>query len=80
VPKKLFLTKIVEQIYQPETIQEDYVFEFASSDETYHIVHYRYVHDFAGIPFFILIPSGILLVMFAAITGVVRSTKRNRTG
>lgn len=78
ITQKLFLTKIVEQIYQPETIQDDYVFDFASSDETYHIVHYRYVYDLAGIPFFILIPFGILLVVIAAITWVARSVKRRK--
>ncbi len=78
VTKKLFLTKIVEQIYQPETIQDDYVFSFASSDETYHIVHYRYIYDFAGIPFFILIPCGVLLALLGAITLVARSSKRRK--
>ena len=62
VTKKMFLTKIVEQIYQPETISDDYVFEFAASDETYHIIRYRYVYDIAGIPFIILVPCGMLLV------------------
>jgi hypothetical protein len=55
VPKKLFLTKIVEYIYQPETVNADYVFGFAAIDETYREVRYNYVYDVAGIPLSLLI-------------------------
>ncbi len=75
ITEKLFLTKIVEQIYDPDSIQNDYFFEFAASDETYHIVRYEYVYDIAGIPFFILIPGGVLLavvVLGVFIAGKIR--------
>jgi hypothetical protein len=76
ITKKLFLTKIVEQIYDPASIQDDYAFEFAASDETYHIVRYEYVYDIAGIPFFILIPGGILLFVALIAAVVVRKFRR----
>jgi hypothetical protein len=63
VSKKLFLTKIVEFIYQPETVNDDYVFGFAASDELYHQVQYRYVYDIAGIPLCLLVPFGVGLVI-----------------
>lgn len=75
VTKKMFLTKIVEDIHQPETITDDYVFEFAASDETYHIVRYEYMYGIAGIPFFILIPGGILLGAFVIGAFVVLSLR-----
>lgn len=76
ITNKLFLTKIVEQIYDPASIQDDYVFEFAASDETYHIVRYEYVYDIAGIPFFVLIPGGILLAVVILGALVVRRFRR----
>lgn len=63
VTEKMFLTKIVEQIDQPAAITDDYFFEFAASDETYHIIRYEYIYDIAGIPFFILIPGVIILLL-----------------
>ena len=77
VTKKMFLTKIVEQIYQPETITDDYVFEFAASDETYHIVRYEYVYGVAGIPFSILIPCGFLLGL-ATVGGILLGRKLSK--
>ncbi|KXK12787.1 MAG: hypothetical protein UZ14_CFX002002023 [Chloroflexi bacterium OLB14] len=69
ITKKMFLTKIVEQIYQPETITNDYIFEFATTDETFHLVNYQYIYDIGGIPFFFLIPAGILLMLFILVIG-----------
>ena len=46
VTRKLFLTKIVEMIYQPETINSDYIFRYAASDETYRAVEYQHVSVF----------------------------------
>jgi Uncharacterized protein conserved in bacteria (DUF2330) len=39
--KKMFLTKIVETIYQPATITDDFIFEFAPTDGIYHRVVYH---------------------------------------
>lgn len=77
ITKKMFLTKIVEQIYQPETITDDYIFEFAASDETDHIVRYEYVYGVAGIPFSILIPCGFLLGL-VIVGGVLLGRKSSR--
>ncbi len=65
VPKKLFLTKIVETIYQPEMIKDDFVFKFAASDDLFHAVEFHYIYDIAGIPLIILVPAICLLVPFS---------------
>ena len=76
VPKKLFLTKIVEQIYQPETIQDDYVFEFAARDDIYHSVQYHYIYSLAGIPLCVLIPCGFGLFMLGLLLWILRRVRR----
>jgi hypothetical protein len=50
VSRRLFLTKIVEQIYSPCQIDDDYVFTFTAKDETYREVEYEYVYEVAGVP------------------------------
>lgn len=75
ITKKLFLTKIVEQIYQPETITDDYVFEFAAADETYHMVRYETVY----VPFFLfVILAVILLFLFVGGILIVRKLTRKQ--
>lgn len=54
ITRKFFLTKTVDQIYNPSTINDDYVFQFAAKDETYHQVEYEYVYDIGGVPIFLL--------------------------
>ncbi len=78
VPRKLFLTKIVEQIYEPSTITDDFVFQFAQNDEVYHAVHYRYVVTWAGIPLCLLPPACLLLLVVGGVVLVVRLARRKR--
>ena len=79
ITKKLFLTKIVEQIYQPETIQDDFIFKYANTDDTYRDIQYNYIYDFAGIPFCLLIPCGILLCFVTfGIAGVILGKKSRK--
>lgn len=80
VTKKLFLTKIIEEIYEPGTIRDDYVFEFAAKDDTYREVRYNYIYDFAGIPFCLLIPCGFVLIMgiFAVGGSLIGKRRRNK--
>lgn len=70
VPKRLFLTKIVEQIYEPGIINDDHVFEFAASDDIYHAVRYHYIEDIAGIPLCLLIPCSIGLILLGSVLGI----------
>ncbi|MCC6501119.1 MAG: DUF2330 domain-containing protein [Anaerolineales bacterium] len=72
VTKKWFLTKIVEQIYQPETITDDYVFEFAAADETYRMVRYESVY----IPVSFLILVGLFLALAIGGVWIVKKLKR----
>lgn len=77
IPKKLFLTKIVEYIDHPETIRDDYVFKFAAKDDIYRDVQYNYIYDFAGIPLCLFIPCGFLLIMgLFAVGGTLASRRR----
>jgi hypothetical protein len=76
IPKKFFLTKIVESIYQPETVNDDYVFEFANTDETYHQVRYHYIYDIAGIPLCLLVPGIIGLIVVGGVVAVRRKFRR----
>ena len=76
VPKKLFLTKIVEQIDQPKTIHDDYVFEFASADDVYHEVHYNRISVIAGIPICLLMLLSIGLVTLGSVLVVRRLRQR----
>jgi len=77
VPRKLFLTKIGESIYEPKTINDDYVFEFASSDDIYHAVRYHYIFDIAGIPLCFLIPGGLVMLVLAGVL-LIRSSRRRK--
>lgn len=54
ITRKLFLTKTVDQIYDPGAINDDYVFRFTSADEVYHQVEYEYVYNIGGVPIFLL--------------------------
>jgi hypothetical protein len=78
VPKKLFLTKIVENISQPDTIQDDYIFEFAANDDTYHAVRYNYIYDIAGIPICLLIPCGLGLFLVGGVLVILRLRKKRQ--
>lgn len=78
VPKKLFLTKIVESIYQPETITDDFFFEFATEDEIYHSVEYHHVYGIVGIPFCILIPCSVGLIILVSVLVIRRKSRRER--
>ncbi len=78
VPRKLFLTKIVEQINDPKTIQDDYVFAFAATDDIYHAVRYHDIFDIAGIPLCFLIPGGLILLAPAGVLLIRSSLRRKR--
>jgi len=77
VQEKLFLTKIVEEIYDPQKINDDFVFEFTNTDEIYRDVEYNYIYGIGGIPFCLLIPCGFVLVMGLFAVGGVLARKRN---
>ena len=79
VTQKLFLTKIVEQIYDPARIDDDYVFQFAASDELYHAVHYNYVYSLAGIPLCLALPGCLGLLLVGGILLVVRQVRRGKS-
>jgi len=78
VPKKLFLTKIVENINQPDSIKDDYIFEFAANDDTYHAVQYNYVYDIAGIPVCLLIPCGLGLFLVGGVLAIRRRRRQKQ--
>jgi hypothetical protein len=78
VTKKLFLTKIVEQIYQPARINDDFVFQFAAADELYHAVKYNYVYALAGIPLCLVLPGCLLLLLVGGVVLIVRLARRKR--
>jgi hypothetical protein len=78
ITKKLFLTKIVEEIYEPETIHDDYVFEFASTDDVYHAVRYNYIYDIAGIPLCLLIPCSVGLLIVGGVLFLRRTTRQEQ--
>jgi hypothetical protein len=78
VPKKLFLTKIVETIHEPSTITDDFVFQFAQNDEVYRAVHYRYVVTWAGIPLCLIPPACLLLLLVGGVVLVVRLVRRKK--
>jgi hypothetical protein len=69
VSRKLFLTKVQEQIFDPKRINDDYVFTFAPQDEVYFETTTQYVYDIAGVPIFLLVCVAffgflILLIVF----------------
>jgi hypothetical protein len=78
IPKRLFLTKIVDEIYQPADIQNDFVFGYAARDEIYIPVRYHYINEFAGIPICILVPCSLLLFLLGAVL-VIRSRIRKNS-
>jgi hypothetical protein len=78
VPHKLFLTKIVEQIYNPKAIQDDYVFDYADRDEIYHAVRYHYIYAVAGIPLCFLIPGSLVVLVLAGALLIRSSLRRKR--
>ena len=78
IPKKLFLTKIVEQIYDPDTIGNDYIFEYTAKDETYHVVLYNYIYELAGIPLCILFPCILGLIIVGSLLGIGIGIKKKR--
>jgi hypothetical protein len=78
VPKKLFLTKIVESIYEPSTITDDFFFQFAAADDIYHAVHYHYVVTWAGIPLCLVLPGCMLLFLVGGVVLIVRLARRKR--
>lgn len=81
VPKKLFLTKIVETIHEPASITDDYVFQFAGADEVYHAVHYNYVFSWAGIPLCLVLPGCLLVLLVGGVVLMVRlARKKKRQG
>jgi hypothetical protein len=78
VTKKLFLTKIAEDIYQPESITDDFVFEFTAQDEIYHTIEYRYIDNLAGIPLCLLIPCTFGLVVVGGGLAIGAGLRRRR--
>ena len=81
VTEKLFLTKISEQINQPETIDDDYTFVFTPDDNVYHTVIYRYVYDIAGIPIILLILCSCGLLVLALVSaGLLLLRRRAKRG
>jgi hypothetical protein len=81
VPKKLFLTKIVETIHEPAAITDDYVFQFAGADEVYHAVHYNYVFSWAGIPLCLVLPGCLFVLLVGGVVLMVRlARKKSRQG
>lgn len=76
VSKKLFLTKIVEQIYQPEDINNDYYFEFAPADDLYRDI--KYVDKIAGFPLCFVVPCGVPLLISGSVLFISKRFKKNR--
>jgi Uncharacterized protein conserved in bacteria (DUF2330) len=65
VPRKFFLTKIVDVISEPHRINSDYVFEFAKTDDTYREEQTEYIYGVAGIPFCFLVPALLVIGIVA---------------
>jgi hypothetical protein len=76
VPKRLFLTKIVEWIGKPQTIHDDYVFEFAPTDDTYHTAKVNGISAIAGIPICLWMLGSIGLIAVGSV--LVRRRFRQR--
>lgn len=76
IPKKIFLTKIVEVIGRPQTIHDDYVFEFAATDETYHQVEYNSITAIAGIPGCLWLLGGIGLIAIGSMLVIGRCRQK----
>jgi hypothetical protein len=78
VPKRLFLTKIVESIYEPSAITDDYIFQFAAADDIYHAVNYHYVYTWWGIPLCLVLPGCLLVLLVGGVVMVVRLARRKK--
>lgn len=76
LPKKLFLTKISEYLYDPANITDDYTFTFAANDETYRRVEYRR-QDISGLVFLACLAT-LCLGGFAAIVGIFTWLRRKQ--
>lgn len=70
VTRTLFLTKFEEFIWDPASIDQDFVFSFAARDEIYHDVEVEYVYDIAGIPIRFLLVGLSCLVLLVGLFGV----------
>lgn len=71
VPRKYFLTTIDDQIYDPSQIDDDYVFQFAANDETYHEVTYEFVYDIGGVPIIFLAYFLVCMLPVAVLFAVI---------
>jgi hypothetical protein len=81
VDRKLFLTKLEEQIWNPSQVNDDYTFTFTAEDETYHDVEIEYVYDIGGVPIFLLVLGAACLVGLALAVGLgwfLRSRQRRQ--
>lgn len=82
ITRRFFLTKVVDSVYDPGAINDDYVFRFAPTDETYRQVEYEYVYDIGGVPIFLLAFCLVcmlpVLILFAVILFLAgRRARRN---
>ncbi len=62
VPRRMFLTKFAAQIYEPDTIKDDWAFPLAAADEPYRHVEVRYVVDEGLIARWLWLPGFVILV------------------
>jgi hypothetical protein len=80
VNRKLFLTKFQETVY-PNRVNDDFVFAFASQDETYHDYIVEYENDYtifalASLCLVALVAVPVLLVVGLLLFGVVKLAQR----
>ncbi len=70
VDRNLFLTKFEERIWNPRSVNDDFVFSFAAQDEEYRDVKIEYVYYIAGVPTFFLLCGGVCLVLLGLLGGL----------
>lgn len=71
VDGKLFLTKFEERIWDPQSVNDDYRFSPAATDEVYHDVEIVYQYDIGGVPIILLVLAGACLVGLVIIAGAI---------
>ncbi|MCK6624353.1 MAG: DUF2330 domain-containing protein [Anaerolineae bacterium] len=69
VERKLFLTKFEERIWDPPSVNDDYHFSPAATNEVYHDVEIVYQYDIGGVPIILLLLAGACLVGLIIIVG-----------
>lgn len=82
VDRKLFLTKFEERIWDPPSVNDDYRFSPAATNEVYYDVEIVYQYDIGGVPIILLVLAGTCLVGLVIIVGgtvMLLSWQRRRT-